>query len=200
MPRSPDGDSTLMIRPHRFRIIPGRQARAIRNAPFRLVSITLTQTSSSTCVSRPGGKIAALLTRISTGPRQATTSRTTASTWCMLRTSQARARTAAPRRHSAAAVSCSGSSCRPVIATAAPASGSVAASARPRPLPPPVTIATLPSSIMAAALTPTSAGARDGSNIRRSPGSAARRRARIRRTPRNSRPDCRDSCRPGTRA
>ena len=86
----------------------------------------------------------ALLTSRSMRPWRSSTASTSASTWSSSRMSQARASTRPPSAWPA--VSSSGSERRPQTTTSAPSAASSSALARPRPEPPPLTIATCPSS------------------------------------------------------
>ena len=143
------------MRPHRASIMDGAAARAIRNGPTTLVSITIRKIAGATSQKRVGTvrKVSltyfiprpALLTRTSSRPKRGTPLRRAA-----------RSRLRGSRRRSAERSACRRSAARPrpppprsrpalraaETITRAPASASASAIARPRPRPPPVTMAT----------------------------------------------------------
>ena len=134
------------MRPHPRSRIFGPTARAHSHGPFRLVSITMSQSASVSSSIGPRLLTPALFTRMSIGPSSASTSDTSRVTCSASITSAANPRA---RRPVAAAISDAADSHasreRPEIATSAPASASACAMTRPSPRAPPVTSARRPS-------------------------------------------------------
>ncbi len=122
-------------------------ARQQSQGPLRLVSITASQSDSPSCSIGPRMLMPALLTRMSSRPRPSTTRATMSSTWAATATSAATPSVLRPLAFAiSSATRWAAAPSRAEIATSAPASASASAIARPRPLVPPVTSATRPSS------------------------------------------------------
>ena len=147
---------TLTMRPQPAASIGGTAARAIRNGPTILVSITMRQTSGAASQNRVGSVMncsltyfmrrPALLTRTSRRPKRSSAAATIRSQSSSLVTSATRGTTRPFGTASAATRSTSSRSRAAVAMTVAPARASPWVIARPNPLPPPVTMATRPSS------------------------------------------------------
>src|SRR5438552_3958227 len=143
---APAVDAMLITRPPLFcRIMSFVAARVMRNAPRRLTSMTRSQSSSFMRTRRPSRMTPALLTRMSTRPNRCLAASTNRSASSRITASATTPRTAPPRASSSLAERWSRAASRPETTTAAPASASNVAIARPMPRLPPVTIATWPS-------------------------------------------------------
>src|SRR3954452_22975888 len=135
----------LMMLPPSFIARP--HACAIQYEPFRLMSITLRNSSGSSRVAGTAVPIPALLTSTSTLPSCSTVSSTTRWQSSGLATSAFTAMQRRPVASTFLRVSSSFSTRRAQMAMSAPASASASAKATPSPDDAPVTIATLPSSL-----------------------------------------------------
>src|SRR5262245_24818912 len=138
--------ATLMIRPRPRLSMRGRTACEQTNAPRTLISTQRHHSSASTSQSGPTGPgVPALLTSRVTGPRSRSVRSTTARTSVLWVTSAAKGIARPPARWIVEAAVLISASVRATSATAAPASASVLAMARPIPRPAPETMATCPS-------------------------------------------------------
>src|SRR5919199_602108 len=145
-PTSPAIEEILTMRPPSPRsIMRLPTAWDIRNVPCTLTCITRSNFSSG--ISSAGAPHVAplLLTRMSIAPKASSVSFTTLATSSGSVTSQARARALPPRSSISAFTSSSASRLREQRTTLAPASERASAMYCPRPRPPPVTTAVLPS-------------------------------------------------------
>src|SRR5262249_19567500 len=158
-PARPQIDAILMILPDCWATMTFSASRAQKNTPSRSTSSTARQLAVGySCSSRAcGSAIPALLNKMSSPPRTSTTRATIASTWASTVTSQPIAIPCRPRPWTTAAVALADSSSMSAQATSAPASAITSANCLPRPLPAPVTSATLPSSLNRSVGLPTAA-------------------------------------------
>ena len=138
---------TRTIEPPPRSISGGIAALASRNAPVRFTSSVRCQRSSSTSAAAPPNPRPAFATTTSSPPNASTAVATAARTCPSSAVSPATARPPV-----SAATSSSGSGRRPVTTTFAPSRANMRAVAAPIPVPPPLTIATLPSSRICASL------------------------------------------------
>src|SRR5258705_2765993 len=115
-----------------------------RNAPVRFTSITFRQSSTAMVATGATHARPALLTRTSIRPSSACARSTIARTSSALVTSQPNPSARTPSAESSAAVLAQRSASRAQSTRSAPISASAVAICRPSPLPPPVTMATLP--------------------------------------------------------
>src|SRR5206468_4980638 len=144
-PPRPATDAMLMILPPPpCAIITFPAACAHRNAPVRFTSITFRQSSTAMLVTGATHARPALFTRMSIRPSSAFARSTIARTSSALVTSQRMPSARTPNGESSAAVLAQRSASRAQSTTSAPISASAVAICRPSPLPPPVTMATLP--------------------------------------------------------
>src|SRR5205823_5749538 len=132
----------LTIRPQRRLIMPRAACFVTKNAPFKLMSRTVSQSSSPIRNSRLSRVVPALFTSTSTRPKSRSTAATTVSTCPASATSQAYPWPVPSP--SALAVSWARPPSRARTATRAPARANVCAIAWPIPRVPPVTMATFP--------------------------------------------------------
>ena len=143
MPRWPQIDDMLMMLPPRCSMRAGRSARVVVKVPRTLIDIRRSNSSSVTSVVlRAPMFIPALLTRMSTRPYSRSTAEASSFADAESRTSRwtpSESVGSSSARFSAAVRSMS------AITMFAPSSLSFCAQARPMPLAPPVTTATLPS-------------------------------------------------------
>src|SRR3712207_5464576 len=117
----------------------------MRKVPRTLTAITLSNFSGGISVGGAPQVAPELLTSTSTLPKVRSASATTRSTLSPSVTSSSRASALRPRASISSLTSSSGSSLRAQSTTLAPASERASAMWRPSPLPPPVTMAVLPS-------------------------------------------------------
>src|SRR5215470_17863186 len=146
-PARPHIDAILMILPDCWATMTFSASRAQKNTPSRSTSSTARQLAVGySCSSRAcGSAIPALLNKMSSLPRTSTVRVTIASTSASAVTSQPIAVPRRPRPWTAAAVALAVPSSISAQATSAPASAITSLNCLPRPLPAPVTNATLPS-------------------------------------------------------
>src|SRR3990167_1184376 len=142
-------EDTVTIVPPPRAVMPGSTAWVSVNTAFRLTlrtpshSSRLTQRTLRTRLEYP-----ALLTRTSTRPRGVSAHSTSARAAGAASTSSCRAVACPPAAAISAATASRGARRRPVITTCAPSAASSFAASRPIPVPPPVTIATCPESVV----------------------------------------------------
>src|SRR5215813_1061338 len=150
----------LMIRPLPAGIMCASASCVRTNAPPRFTSIARHHSAVWACHNGPTGPLTpALLTRMSTVPSLRRSSVTAASVARWSVTSATAAAAVPPARWISPAAAASSSADRAISPTAAPAPASRAPRSRPKPRPPPLTSATIPSSGRPPA-SPRSAGAR----------------------------------------
>src|SRR5437773_1827549 len=150
--RSAATDDTVTIVPPPRSSMLGSTAWVSAQTPFRLTSSTLSHSSLLTQrIERVLLEWPALLTRTSTRPSVASVQWASAAAAPCLETSACRAVAFPPALWSSPTTSSSGGLRRPATTTCAPSAASSLAVSRPMPLPPPVTMATCPSSL---AITP----------------------------------------------
>lgn len=135
-----------MIRPPPRAIMDGATARAQRNMEVRFVARMPSHSPSVISTARRCSTMPALFTRTSMGPSASSTARTVAAISSLPVTSRRQARAALPAWRMRAAVASAWSTVRAAQATAAPASPSATAIARPIPRLAPVTSVTRPAS------------------------------------------------------
>src|SRR3990172_8815993 len=116
-----------------------------RKAPVRLMPTTVFQPLAEMSSGLARNEAPALFTMMSSRPHSATARSTMALTWSSWRTSSATAKVRRPRSRRALVTGSRCSSLREQMATSAPARANSSAIDLPMPVPPPVTIAVLPS-------------------------------------------------------
>src|SRR5689334_22177324 len=137
----------LMIRPLPAGIIWASASWVRTNAPPRFTSIACHQSAGCTCQAGPAGPLMpALLMRISTAPSLWRSSAAAAAVALVSVISAETAAATPPARLISLTTAASSAGDRAMSPTAAPASASRTLSSLPRPRPPPLTNATLPSS------------------------------------------------------
>src|SRR6266480_4900125 len=140
-------DDTVTIVPPPRASMSGRTAWVSAYTPFRFTSSTLSHSGLPTQrIDRALLECPALLTRTSTRPSVSTVKRASATASVCFPTSAWRAVALPPARSISPTTCVRGSLRRPATTTCAPSAASIFAASRPMPLPPPVTIATCPSS------------------------------------------------------
>ena len=135
-------EETLMIRPDRCLSKARANARVNRNAPFKFVSRTVSQSASLRRMTNPSRVIPALFTRMSTRPVSARILPPVSATALESATSSACAHALRPSARTSPATFSAFSAVRETQTMSAPAAANFSAIARPIPRPAPVTTAT----------------------------------------------------------
>src|SRR5882672_3955358 len=148
-------EPTVTMVPPPCSIMLGSTAWVRAKTPVRLTFITASHSSSGTQRAlRALLEWPALLIKMSTRPCSLTTHSARARPWGGLATSASRATAWPPAFLISATTASRGGRRRPVTTTCAPSAASISAVERPMPVPPPVTIATFPSSFPILLLSP----------------------------------------------